>query len=61
MEDRLVGLNFNGFVPRATEFPFRDPMDVYLEFFGGRDPIGHTSQGQPLFTMHALTVAEIQG
>lgn len=44
IEDRLVGLNFNGFLPRATEFPFRDPMDVYLEFFGGRDPIGHSSQ-----------------
>lgn len=44
IEDRLVGLDFNGFLPRATQFPFRDPMDVYLEFFGGRDPIGCSSQ-----------------
>lgn len=38
MENRLVDLDFNGFIPRSKEFPFKEPCDVYLEFFGGKDP-----------------------
>lgn len=46
IEDSLVELNFNGFLPRSTGFLFRDPMDVFLEFFGGRDPVLNQSAGR---------------
>jgi len=50
----MPDFNFSGFDSGFTHFTFRDPEEVFREFFGGRDPFREFFGGGGIYKLHVL-------